>query len=393
MRIGFAGPIDLRVLLNNLNDESKKKLYNFDSQNRSSQLAELVQEYIKLGYEVSVYTLIKTNLPNKFLKLKGENLNIFIGPFNRGRKMIFDFMAKERFYLKKFILEDMPNVIHAHWTYEYAQATIASKLPHIITVRDWAPYIFRINFKLYRLMRLIMNHFTLKKTKNITSNSPYIAEKLKKYYDLDSEVIPNGAKNSFFNLNEKNFNKSSPKIISIGNSSKCKNIKCLIKAFTIYNKDRINKAYLHLVGDGLERDGIMHRWALTNNLDNEYIIYLGLLKKDQLVRELSKIDLLVHPSLEESFGNVLIEAMANKIPVIAGKNSGATSFVLNYGKAGKLVDVTNAEEICKSIDEILNNEKNWNYYSNAGFEYVKKSFKLSEVAKMYIYLLEKNANY
>ena len=235
-----------------------------------------------------------------------------------------------------------------------------------------------------------MNHFTLKRAKKITSNSSYIAEKLKKYYGLDTEVISNGIKNSFFNLNEKNFNKSSPKIISIGNYSKLKNIKCLIKAFNIYNKDRINKAYLNLVGDGLETDGIIHRWALKNNLNNEYILYLGLLKKDQLVREISKIDLLVHPSLEESFGNVLIEAMANKIPVIAGENSGATAFVLNYGKAGKLVDVTNVEEICKGIDEILNNEKNWNYYSSAGFEYAKKSFKLSEIAKKYIYLLEKN---
>ena len=43
------------------------------------------------------------------------------------------------------------------------------------------------------------------------------------------------------------------------------------------------------------------------------------------MEELKKFDILIHPSYEESFGNVLIEAMARGLLVIGGKEYGTGS--------------------------------------------------------------------
>jgi glycosyltransferase involved in cell wall biosynthesis len=65
------------------------------------------------------------------------------------------------------------------------------------------------------------------------------------------------------------------------------------------------------------------------------------------------VDVLVHPSREESQCMVVIEAMAMGLPVIAGKCSGAIPWVLAGGKAGMLVDVTSAKAIARAMQAMI----------------------------------------
>jgi glycosyltransferase involved in cell wall biosynthesis len=64
---------------------------------------------------------------------------------------------------------------------------------------------------------------------------------------------------------------------------------------------------------------------------------------------MGRLDAFVHPSLEESFGMVIVEAMAAGVPVVAGRRSGAPAWLLEGGSAGLLVDVTSDEAIAGAM--------------------------------------------
>jgi glycosyltransferase involved in cell wall biosynthesis len=54
---------------------------------------------------------------------------------------------------------------------------------------------------------------------------------------------------------------------------------------------------------------------------------------------MSEMDLLVHPAIRESLGNVLIEAGLARVPVIASNVDGIPEVVVN-GETGLLIDCT-----------------------------------------------------
>ena len=60
-----------------------------------------------------------------------------------------------------------------------------------------------------------------------------------------------------------------------------------------------------------------------------------------------------HPSLEESQGMCLLEAMAARLPIVAGAKSGAVSWTLFDGAGGTLVDVRRTSAISEGIHSVL----------------------------------------
>ena len=63
---------------------------------------------------------------------------------------------------------------------------------------------------------------------------------------------------------------------------------------------------------------------------------------------------LIHPALEETFGNILLEGMARCVCVIGGDKSGAVPLVLNKGKCGILCDVTSVASMVDAMKKALN---------------------------------------
>ena len=92
-------------------------------------------------------------------------------------------------------------------------------------------------------------------------------------------------------------------------------------------------------------------------------------------------DILVHPALEESFGMTLVEAMARKVPVIAGQSSGAVPWVLSGGEAGLLVDVSSVDTLVQSILRLAMDRGLWKSFSESGYRNALRRFNSNEVAK------------
>jgi glycosyltransferase involved in cell wall biosynthesis len=141
------------------------------------------------------------------------------------------------------------------------------------------------------------------------------------------------------------------RILTVGDTSARKNVVSSIEAVKslILDYPRIE---LHIVGIGL---GNNECFALSH-ADSQYysnIHWHGYLERPQLKDLMLTCDVLLQPSLLESFGLTLLEGMALGLPVIAGISTGGTQEVI--GDAGILVDIRNNVETALSIKNLIEN--------------------------------------
>ncbi len=110
------------------------------------------------------------------------------------------------------------------------------------------------------------------------------------------------------------------------------------------------EAHLIFVGDGEMRKQLNE---LTIELGlQEKVTFLGFVNSPEKVYRL--FDVLVLPSISEAFGNVIIEAQACGVPVIASNLSGPAE-IITHGENGLLFTPGNASALAQSIDMIYRN--------------------------------------
>jgi glycosyltransferase involved in cell wall biosynthesis len=108
--------------------------------------------------------------------------------------------------------------------------------------------------------------------------------------------------------------------------------------------------------------------ALTVELGiQEYVSWLGHCKNLQCV--LQGVDIFLHTTKGEAFGNVLVEAMACGIPVVATR-SGAAPEVIDHGVTGLLVDQGDfeAERTANAVQSLWENPEQRAMMGQAGVE-------------------------
>lgn len=83
--------------------------------------------------------------------------------------------------------------------------------------------------------------------------------------------------------------------------------------------------------------------------------FTGFLKGEGLAEVYSASDLFVFPSPTETFGNVVLEALASGTPVI-GANAGGVKNIISTGVTGHLCESGNAEDFIQRIVQLLSND-------------------------------------
>lgn len=122
-----------------------------------------------------------------------------------------------------------------------------------------------------------------------------------------------------------------------------KNVDILIKAFALLRKDL--KAKLWIVGDGPERPVLESLAASLNILDD--IIFFGF--QENLYKFIKRSDIFVHTSLFEGFGNIILEAMACGVPVIATDCPFGPREIIYNGENGILVPVRDERALANAL--------------------------------------------
>lgn len=84
--------------------------------------------------------------------------------------------------------------------------------------------------------------------------------------------------------------------------------------------------------------------------------YLGTKSNTELIALYQQCDVFILPSIQESFGLVLLEAMACGKPVIATDHTGAVDFVNNY-ENGFVVPIRSSEHLSRKIQYLYENRE------------------------------------
>jgi len=329
-------------------------------------LATLIGELLRRGYRVSAFTLSR-ELPLKrdaSVTAHGENFSITYSPMRPrawqpngwlpGR--IVDLFRFERQALKHAITRAAPDVIHAHWAYEFALAAVGSKIPHVVTCHD-SPYTIarlasrsRPTISVYRWLRVLMARKALREAQCVTAVSPYMRDEVQSITTARIAVVPNPVDDLAFTLARQRKAPEMPRLAMVCNGwGIWKNPQPALMAFA---KLRISRpdAELHLYGHDFGAGEAAESWCAQNGI-SDGLVFHGSVPHHRLLQSLAEFDLLLHPSLEESFGMVIAEAMAMGLPVVAGDSSGAVPWVV--GETDGLCNVRSPEAILQSLMKVL----------------------------------------
>lgn len=142
------------------------------------------------------------------------------------------------------------------------------------------------------------------------------------------------------------------KILFVGRLDPRKGLDRLISAFTMI-KQKIPSAFLIVVGKGNIET---YRKMIPHNI-KKYVIFKGYVDPDTLPRYYASCDVYVSPAIGgETFGIVLLEAMASGIPVVASDIPGYNEVVKDR-KNGILFDPSSTEELALRTIELLEDEE------------------------------------
>ncbi|WP_052669737.1 glycosyltransferase family 4 protein [Nitriliruptor alkaliphilus] len=142
-----------------------------------------------------------------------------------------------------------------------------------------------------------------------------------------------------------------PALLFVGRLERRKGLEPLVRAFTRLKTDR-PELRLIVVGDGPERERC--EGLLPAGLRSD-VRFLGRVDHDDLPRYYASCDLAIQPSLGgESFGIVLLEAMAAGKPLVASDIPGYRT-VASDGRQGRLVAPNDPAALATAIGALLDN--------------------------------------
>lgn len=376
VRIGICGPIATSALAGILGTVPSGS----PPGRGGSPVNYLIAELVRRGHEVVAVSCDSGVEPGHEVVLGNQSLKLRYGPY-RPQRRARDAFAVERRYIGEALKRERLDIVHAHWSYEYALGAIASGLPTIITVHDWAPAILRHHRNPYRLVRLFMQASSLRQGEAFTAVSPYIQRRVAPFAAGPVAVVPNGLSADSFGFAPAT-PKSATSVVSINNGfSRLKNVATLIRAFNIVQAE-FPDLELQLSGVDYEPGGPAARWAAEKSL-GKGVKFLGRVPYDTLRQGLGHADLMVHPSFEESFGMVIVEAMAQGVPVIGGARSGAVPWILEMGNAGVLADVSSVNSLANSMRLLLRDDALRLRVGQSGYRRAKEAFDIRLVADLY----------
>jgi L-malate glycosyltransferase len=357
MRIGIVSVCDVYALLDYLDEESRCKVKGF-RKNAAPSVNNLILGLLKRNCKVVLFT---TDASVDYLHLKGNLLDIYVVKgFNQYPLKYFIKVLIDGYRLAKLILSkvDEIDVLHAHWTYEFALGTtrVVEKVPVFCTIRDWAPAIFsmeKLKDKFHWFVKLTVSKLIFRNSRiNFIANSDYIARKMEENYGMKIPVIYNILNPSFVSYSIEQKKESEFVFLCLSMTiDKWKNIPTLLKAFQFIN-NKYSNVRLMLIGPPFYAENPEIKSWKAEGLLPDQVILVGKVTHKDLPKYIDKCSVLVQPSLEESFGNTVIEGMSRGLAVIGGKNSGAVPYLLENGRSGCLCDVSDPISIFNAMDKV-----------------------------------------
>ncbi|OQW76915.1 MAG: hypothetical protein BVN35_05680 [Proteobacteria bacterium ST_bin11] len=392
LNIGIAGPIATENVADLLDADVSTMPKGYPG---APLTAVLIKELLKEGHNVSAFTTDPSLYQDaRVVRASGPNFDFYICParprawrFNKYRPgRILDGFAYERHQLVRVFEEAKLDIIHAHWTYEFALAALKTGLPHLITCHDAPLVVLKFTRSAYRAIRYLMARVVYRNARCLSTVSSYMAKSVQKYTKVPIAVVPNPLADYVLAIGQARQRPMTKRIGMICNGwDMRKNPRPALQAFSQFVAIHPN-AELHLFGAGFGVGEAAERWCMSQGVTTGMIFH-GAIQHKQLIAQLNGLDILVHPALEESFGVVIAEAMALGLPIVAGNASGAVPWVVGAEEAhpficcAVLTDVASAEAILEAMYRVF--DERYPERSESGYLRARQMFAPDVVSRSY----------
>jgi glycosyltransferase involved in cell wall biosynthesis len=257
-----------------------------------------------------------------------------------------------RFIRKEILSKKKIDIIHSHLSYPAGfLGTIIQKrekIPCVLTEHSWIKKYFRS--RIHKLCVL----YTLKHCACVVAVSHALKDDINLYCKRQVQVIPNVIEMKKFSLSDalKKDNKLNIGILG-GMGNYRKGLDILIKAVSLLKDMELT---VHIGGDGKYLN-TFKEMAKELDVAGKCIFY-GEIKPESIQDFYSKLDFYVLPSRDETFGVVVVEAMACGLPVLATKCGGPEEIITK--ETGVLIDKENPQELARAIRSVAANLGSYN---------------------------------
>ncbi len=254
--------------------------------------------------------------------------------------------------VKKILSDEQFDVVHVHEPAVPLLCLTVLRHSHAVNVGTFHAY--RETNTLYQYARPVARRIFGRLDGRIFV-SEAVRDYITYYFPGDYRVIPNGIDYARFAAPGiqpiERYNDGRPNILFVGRMEKRKGFRHLIRAYP-YIKAAIPDARLLVVGAySDEEKAPFIRYARTHRLRG--IHFVGWVSREDLPRYYRTATVFCAPSTGfESFGIVLLEAMAAGLPIVASDIAGYR-LVLNDGVQGRLVQPENEVSLAGAIVELL----------------------------------------
>lgn len=265
-------------------------------------------------------------------------------------------------------------------------------IPYIVSLRGGDVPGFRpYDFALYHRLMSPLIRMVWKQSEALVANGSGLRE-LAHAFDPSAsiEVIPNGVDGGLFYPNaadsaerKQDASEESLHLLFVGRLVYQKGLDIL---FNVLGRLKGQAWRLTIVGDGPMYEPLK---ALARALGmEERIQFLGWVHRDQLSRIYRQADVFVFPSRHEGMSNVVLEAMASGLAVIATDIAGNQELVVP-NETGYLVAKESEDDLYQALEFALKNRQQLKLMGCNARRRVEQHFSWSSTAKQYLALLKK----
>ena len=342
-----------------------------------------------MGHAVSVFT-------SSYKEKRGygyeSGINVYRVPCVRTSSYasnIFEmisFTISAGIFLPKFLSGKKPDIIITFFSFPCGPLGLLGKYPfktpYIVALRGGdvpgsEPGLKKIHWILTPLRRLV-----LKQAESVVANSKGLKNLSEKTDSVPVKVIPNGVDTQYFIPGKKHFG-DRVRFLYVGRFQAQKNLFFLLDQVKRLKKRAGEAFVLILIGDGPQKREL-RQYAIRHGLENQ-IKWVNWCGKDEIRHYYQTSDWLINPSFSEGMSNVLLEAMACGLPVLASRVPGNEDLVQNETN-GLLFDLKSRDSCVTVMQTVLKNPDLSKKMGKSARVFVENHFSWKRAALSYIAL-------
>ena len=245
------------------------------------------------------------------------------------------------------------DIIHAQATYPAALVAQALSekygIPYVVSIR-MSPFPFDEFLTKQGKLKALINE-PLQKADALIATSHSLKNRMESFGLSKVHVIHNPVDTEFFQPSDYKPNELT--ILTVGRLEHQKGVDLLIDAIAFLGDEFIGK--VRIGGDGSMKEKYQ-QLAKMKDVVNK-IEWLNELSREQVRDEMQLCSFYVLPSRHETFGNVLLEAIASGKPVVATRCGGSTEIVTD--KVGLFCENEDVEDLAEKIRIMVRNHENY----------------------------------